>query len=88
MIFLEDLNNLDLGFGFLVNICVYSRLETSGTPPNLVHKSPNLVLNKFLVKPDQGVKKYVFNDFWLFLRSLSYVGSSGRLVGRFCTCSV
>ena len=28
--FLEDLNTLDLGFGFLVNNCVYSRLETSG----------------------------------------------------------
>ena len=27
-------------------------------------------------------KKYVFDDFWLFLRSLSYIGSSGKLVGR------
>ena len=25
--------------------------------------------------------KLVFNDFWLFLRYLSYIGSSGRLVG-------
>ena len=28
-------------------------------------------------------KKLVFNNFWLFLRSLSYIGSSGRLLGRF-----
>ena len=27
-------------------------------------------------------QKLVFEDFWLFLRSLSYIGSSGRLVGR------
>ena len=27
-------------------------------------------------------QKYVFNDLWLFLRSLSCIGSSRRLVGR------
>ena len=32
-------------------------------------------------------KKLVLNDFWLFLRSLSYIGSSGRLVGRISTKS-
>ena len=30
-------------------------------------------------------KKLVFEDFWLFLRSLSCIGSSGRLVGRIST---
>ena len=27
-------------------------------------------------------------DFWLFLRSLSWIGSSGRLVGRISPCFV
>ena len=27
-------------------------------------------------------KRYVFNDFWLFLTSLTCIGSSGRFVGR------
>ena len=26
-------------------------------------------------------KKLVFDDFWLFLKSLSYLGSCGKLVG-------
>ena len=30
--FLQDVIILDLGFGFLVGNCVYSRLETSGNP--------------------------------------------------------
>ena len=30
--FLKDLSILDLGFGFLVESCVYSRLETFGNP--------------------------------------------------------
>ena len=31
-VFLKDLNILDLRFGFLVENCVYSRLETFGNP--------------------------------------------------------
>ena len=30
-------------------------------------------------------KKFFFDDFWLFVRSLSCIGSSGRLVGRIST---
>ena len=52
--FLQDLSMLDLGFGFLVKHCVYSGLESLETS-NLVNKYPNLVLKKFLFKPDQWV---------------------------------
>ena len=30
---------------------------------------------------DYVIKKFMFKGFWLFLRSLSCIGSSGRLVG-------
>ena len=39
--------------------------------------SKNLDFKNFLEN-----RKLVFYDFWLFLRSLSCIGSSGRLVGR------
>ena len=31
-VYLQDLSMLDLGFGFFVKNCVYSRLETSTNP--------------------------------------------------------
>ena len=55
LVFLWDLIVLDLGFGFLVNNCVYSLLEASENP-NVVKQQPKLVLEKFCVKPDQLVK--------------------------------
>ena len=33
-------------------------------------------------KPIYVFEQYLLNDFWLFLRSLSCTGSSGRLVGK------
>ena len=73
---MKDLNILDLGFGFLSNNSVNSRLETSGTPKLCQHntnyvclKMPNLVMGLHNFKPDQGVIMFCV---WLYKFQTSF----------------
>ena len=61
-VFLQDLNVLDIIFGFLVRNCLYSRLETSGDPQFGQQITKSSFEQVFVGQPDQWVT-YDLNSF-------------------------
>ena len=60
----------------------FSNSQIKGTPQT---KTRNIKeYNGFNLIVTENTK-LVFDNFWLFLRTLRYIGSSGRLVGRIST---
>ena len=65
---------MDFRFGFCVKIPPQNRLQRSGNR----NPGPQIQVLCFCYIEN---KKLIFQKFWLFLMSLTCIGSSGRLVG-------